>query len=362
MTGTHGGDIYTPLYETGREFLDFSANISPLGVPAGVLAAVYDAAHRLDRYPDSRCRELRAALSRYHRAPPDTIVCGNGAADLIYRLVQWRKPKQALVPAPSFSEYEKALRESGCEVLQPPLYERDFGIRKSVIDGITEKTDMLFLCNPNNPTGLVIPPDFLRDMLRACVRHDTTVMVDECFNGFLDDPACHTLEDALPASPRLFILKAFTKLYALAGLRVGYLLCGSASAAAGVAGTGQAWPVSSLAQAAGVAALRETSYAEAVRHLVRSERETMKAGLQDAGLSVIGGDANYIFFEIPAGSGFDRRRFFQDFRAAGILVRDCADYPGLDGAYCRIALRKPEENRRLLAAIREMRHTRKGAP
>ena len=355
MTVTHGGDIYTPRYETGGDFLDFSANISPLGTPPAVVAAIRDEASRLDRYPDPYCRELRGALSRYHGIGQERIVCGNGAADLIYRLVQWRKPKQALLPFPTFSEYEKALREGGCEVRRCPLYDKDFAANPAVFHELTEDTDMLFLCNPNNPTGLVIPPDLLREIILRCAKCNTLLVVDECFNGFLDDPAPHTIEDGIHQFPRLFILKAFTKLYALPGLRLGYLLCGDPVSAEGIAETGQAWPVSAIAQSAGVTALGETGYVEAVRRLIRAERETMKAGLQDAGLEVISGEANYLFVKIPPYSGFDQKNFFQNLRDRGFLARNCADFTGLDHTYCRLAVRGGEENRRLLAALRVMR-------
>ncbi|MDR2518431.1 MAG: aminotransferase class I/II-fold pyridoxal phosphate-dependent enzyme [Spirochaetaceae bacterium] len=361
MTVTHGGDIYTPRYETGRDVLDFSANISPLGTPAGVIAAIRDEASRLDRYPDPYCRELRGALSRRHRIAPEHIVCGNGASDLIYRLVQWRKPREALLPSPGFSEYGKALEESGCTVRRYPLKEPDFQLDEPFLSHIRKGTDMLFLCNPNNPTGLTVPPGLLREIILRCAACGALLVADECFNEFLDDPALHTVEGALREFPGLCILKAFTKLYGLAGLRLGYLLCGDTAHAEGAARTGQAWPVSAAAQSAGVAALEERGYAEAVRRLIRAERETMKAGLQGAGLEVLSGEANYLFVKIPASSGFDRQNFFKNLRDAGFLARNCADYPGLDNTYCRLAVRKPEENRMLLEALRRMRNVQAGS-
>jgi threonine-phosphate decarboxylase len=347
----HGGDIY----DLPQKPLDFSANISPLGVPQGVAEAVCREASHFDIYPDPRCGKLREALGRCHGIDPERIACGNGAADLIYRTVRYFRPRKALLAVPTFSEYEKALEEEHCAIIRYALPLPRFGGDAGILPLISAETDMLFLCNPNNPTGLLWEKALMEKVITKCRNTQTILVIDECFNEFLDDPADHSALAFLNASANLIILKAFTKIYAMAGFRLGYILCGSEETGRGIAAAGQAWSVSSVAQTAGIAALTETSYVEEVRRLVKEERNSMKDALSGLGLEVLGGEANYIFFRISETSGFDQSRFFEQLRCRGFLLRSCANYSGLDDTYYRVSLRKHEENQALISALRTLR-------
>ena len=152
---THGGDWAGYRAEFGRDPLDFSANVSPLGLPEGVAKAITAALATADRYPDPLCRTLRAALSRAEGVPQERILCGNGAADLIFRLALAAKPRTALVTAPTFAEYATALETAGCRVERHFLQEEnDFAVTKDLLNAVHPGTNMVFLCQPNNPTGL----------------------------------------------------------------------------------------------------------------------------------------------------------------------------------------------------------------
>ncbi|MDR0589179.1 MAG: aminotransferase class I/II-fold pyridoxal phosphate-dependent enzyme [Spirochaetaceae bacterium] len=362
MYHEHGGDLYFPRQTPGPGFpgagrtglRDFSANISPLGLPRGVLKALAGGIRDFDRYPDPRCGELREALAEHHGLGADRIVCGNGAADLIYRMVHWIKPKRALVLAPSFSEYEKALKETGCTVERYELAYPRFQVDEKILALIRPGLDLMFFCNPNNPTGILAGPALVQRISQKCAAAGVLLAADECFNELLDDPGAHTLRGDLPRTPRLVILKAFTKLYAMAGLRLGYILCGSAEIARDIAGTGPPWSVSAAAQRAGIAALRETAYVENLRRMVKTERNRMKALLADLGLEVLGGEANYLFFRFPGAAALEGGGFFQSLLDRGILIRNCGNYPGLDDSYYRIAIKKPAENRALIRALRDI--------
>jgi threonine-phosphate decarboxylase len=346
----HGGDIEGYILERGSEPLDFSANCNPLGIPESVPAAVADAALRADRYPDPLCRRLRSALSQKIGVPENAILCGNGAADLIFRLALAVKPKRALVTAPTFAEYELALETVGCGVLRLRLAPEDgFQVPEDILDWIVPGLDLLFICNPNNPTGLTADPALLRRILSACEISGTLLVVDECFNGFLDDPAQHTLRDRLAVSDRLLILDAFTKLYGMAGVRLGYCMTGNEALMTALKNAGQPWAVSSLAQAAGLAALGEDSYVEKARALIRAERSYLVPELRRLGMTGLSGEANYIFFrsDIP--------QLATELRKAGILIRDCGNYAGLEGGYYRIAVRPHEENVKLIEALSGIR-------
>ncbi|MDR1128990.1 MAG: aminotransferase class I/II-fold pyridoxal phosphate-dependent enzyme [Treponema sp.] len=351
----HGGNIYGLKAGSPGEILDFSANSSPLGVPSGVLDAVRREAPGFGIYPDPLCGELREALGKHCRYDPERIVCGNGAADLIYRIVKYLRPRRALVATPSFSEYERALESERAEIVFYPLAGPRFGGDAGILSFISAETDMLFLCNPNNPTGILWDRRLMESVIEKCAGTGTVAVIDECFNGFLDDPAGNSVQGFLDRAPGLVVLDAFTKLYGMAGFRLGYMLCGSEEISRGVAGTGQPWSVSAVAQAAGIAALKESSYIAELRRLVKAERSFMKAALADLGLEVLGGEANYIFFRLGGDSGFSKPDFSASLLSRGFLLRCCANYPGLDDSYYRICLRKHAENEALVRALRALR-------
>lgn len=348
MKLVHGGDWAGYRAEFGRDALDFSANVSPLGLPAGVAAAITNALPTADRYPDPLCRQLRAALAGAEGVPADWILCGNGAADLIFRLVLAVRPRRALLPAPTFAEYEAALQTVGCAVQRVFLREEnEFAVTEEFIDAVTPETDIVFLCQPNNPTGQVTPPALVERLVRRCAECGAVLVVDECFLDFLPDRDAWTAKQLLRDAPQLILLKAFTKLYAMAGVRLGYALCGDATLLEKMRGAGQPWAVSSLAQAAGLAALQETAYAGAVRALIAEQRPRMAAGLRALGLRVMDGQANYLLFRATPDFGEKLRR-------RGAVVRSCANYPGLDAAWYRTAVRTAEENTRLLQIMGEI--------
>lgn len=348
MKLVHGGDWAGYRAEFGRDALDFSANVSPLGLPAGVAAAITNALPTADRYPDPLCRQLRAALAGAEGVPADWILCGNGAADLIFRLALAVRPRRALLPAPTFAEYEAALQTVGCAVQRVFLREEnEFAVTEEFIDAVTPETDIVFLCQPNNPTGQMTPPALVERLVRRCAECGAVLVVDECFLDFLPDRDAWTAKQLLRDTPQLIILKAFTKLYAMAGVRLGYALCGDATLLEKMRGAGQPWAVSSLAQAAGLAALQETAYAGAVRALIAEQRPRMAAGLRALGLRVMDGQANYLLFRATTDFGEKLRR-------RGAVVRSCANYPGLDAAWYRTAVRTAEENTRLLQIMGEI--------
>ena len=347
MELVHGGDWAGYRARFGHDALDFSANVSPLGLPQGVADAIVAALPTADRYPDPLCRELRTALSRAEQLPEPWILCGNGAADLIY-LVWALKPRRALLPAPTFAEYAAALESVGCEVKRKTLHEADdFAVTEAFVQAVNQSIDLVFLCQPNNPTGQITPPELVQRLVRRCADCGAVLVVDECFLDFLQQRDALTAKPLLQTAPNLVILKAFTKLYAMAGVRLGYALCSNTALLAKMQAAGQPWGVSSLAQAAGAAALRETAYADAVRALIADQRPRLAAGLRALGLQVIEGSANYLLFRAPEtlGAALQQR---------GVCLRSCGNYPGLSAGWYRTAVRTAPENEQLLQTMREV--------
>jgi threonine-phosphate decarboxylase len=184
----HGGDIYSEKLQ-GRKILDFSVNTNPLGLPLEVKQAIAGALEDYEKYPDPFCRELTAALANYEQTDPHYIFCANGASDIIFRLALALEPRRALLCAPTFADYEKALLTVGCKIDYYALAEeKEFSVGTDFLANIQAETDIVILCNPNNPTGQLLFPFLIKELLDHCRKTNTVVMVDECFMDFVDQP------------------------------------------------------------------------------------------------------------------------------------------------------------------------------
>ena len=348
MKRIHGGDWAGFEEKYGRIPLDFSVNISPLGIPDSVRQAVADAAAEADRYPDPLCRKLRGRIAEQQGIPAEWILCGNGAAELIFRAVLACRPGRALLTAPFFGEYEAALQAADCRITYYDLQEEhDFVPGDGILNAIGPDMDMVFLCQPNNPAGTAISRSLLLSILERCQAAGALLVLDECFCEFLDEPETYSLTGELSRSKNLLILKSFTKLYAMAGVRLGYCLSSDTDLLKTMALAGPSWSVSSLAQAAGLAALEEENYVRRVRALVQDERPWLAAQLKELEFRVCPGQANFLLFRcsMPLEEPLGQK---------GILLRECGSYRGLDDTWYRAAVRTHNENERLIRSLREV--------
>ena len=334
----HGGDIYRH-----PGVIDFSVNTNPLGTPESVKRAVQESVAKIEHYPDVRCEALRKAISRFEQVNMEEILCGNGAAELFFAAVQAVCPQKALVIAPSFSEYEEALRSVGAEAEYYYLCEEDnFQIQEDYVDKLSEEIDMIFLCNPNNPTGQTIDRDMLIKILDRCKKQNIVVILDECFLEFLDEPNRYEMSNLRGEYPNLLIIKAFTKIFSMPGLRLGYAISSNPDILEEMSWKLQQWNVSVPAQMAGVAALENPKeYIRQTREYVSGQREYMRNIMKMMGYVVFASKANYLFFK-------GRPGLEKEALEAGFLIRDCQNYEGLSEGFYRIAVRTKEENERLI--------------
>jgi len=337
----HGGDVYG----NHEVQLDFSVNTNPFGLPYPVRDALVTRISEFSNYPDPMCRELCSAIAFYENIKKEWILCANGAADLIYRLCFVLKPKRALVCAPTFSEYEKALEQVGSEVLYHTLEaENGFELSYELIDHINPEIDMLFLCHPNNPTGRLISNELIKRIIARARQTGTIVIVDECFLDFTTGKSakCHLSE-----TPLLCILKAFTKTYAMAGLRLGYILSSDTILLEKLNAAAQCWSVSVPAQVAGIAALCCEDWKDKTLNLVMKEREFLSSSLESPGIKVFRSDANYLLLQTE-------HPLYEMLLQKGIMIRSCENFKGLDSSYYRVGIKKREENICLIEAIKEL--------
>ena len=350
---THGADIYTTAIEfdiNENSIIDFSSNINPYGLSEGVKAAIIESLDYADRYPDVNCRALSEALSEYENVQKDYIFCSNGAEESIFRIVNFLRPKNAVVIAPTFSEYEHALEAVGCKISHHYLKEEnDFILDEDILDNITQKTDILFICNPNNPTGQLTEKKTIEKILSHCEKTDTVVVIDECFMDFVSDHEDYSAKNLLGIYSNLVILKAFTKIFAMAGIRLGYCMSSNIRIMDGIKETGPVWNVSTIAQAAGVAAVNEMDYIKESLEYIDEQRKYLLDKLDILGLKVYSPNANYIFFKCM--KDIDLKYELLHY---GILIRNCANYEGLDESYYRIAVKKEEDNKLLFRALKNI--------
>ena len=339
----HGGDIYDP---TEPVVLDFSASVNPLGTPEAVLSAAHTSLRETWRYPDPFCRELTAAIAAREGVPCSRVLCGNGASELIYAWCAAARPRSAAETAPCFTEYARALGRVGCVPERyAPDPDRDFLPDTGLLDFLREKRpDALFLCDPNNPTGRRFPPELLHQVLVLCREQGTRVFLDRCFielsDGW-DDPSPDCGE-----FPNLTVLGAFTKSHGMAGLRLGWCVSGEEALLRDMAEACPPWNVSSVAQAAGIAAARDREFPRLARDLIRRERPAFRASLEALGFRVIPSETNFLLFRGPA-------ELAPKLRGRGIGLRDCANFPGLAPGWYRAAVRKHGEWKALMQAIKE---------
>ncbi|NLO49226.1 MAG: aminotransferase class I/II-fold pyridoxal phosphate-dependent enzyme [Clostridiales bacterium] len=337
----HGGDIFA--YENIR--YDFSVNINPLGMPESVKRAVAAHISDFETYPDTKYRALRAAISDMEQQNASHIVCGNGAADLIYRLCQSIKPENVLVCAPSFSEYERAAAQAGANILVHRLAEDNgFCLTDNILGDITEDINMVFLCSPNNPTGAVIPFELIEKAAGKAAENNALLVLDECFLDFTDAKSAKSL---ILTYGNLVILKAFTKIFAMAGLRLGYILCSDSDVLEKVDLTGQCWSVSAPAQYAGIAACKLSDFVSRTRELISRERSFLTRGLRSLGLTVFSSNANFLLLRCAL-------PLKEMLLEKGILIRSCLNFRSLDDSYFRVAVKAREANTALLDALGEV--------
>lgn len=344
----HGGNIY------GNEIeYDFSVNLNPLGPPDAVREALAEALNHVEEYPDPEYRELRRALANYWRLAEEQLVLGNGASELIPGIIRALAPKTCMVTAPCYSGYETALKAAApsCRIHRIFLREEDdFTLPENICQEIARvKPNLLILTNPNNPNGKRISANRLREIAGACRGAGTVLLMDECFlalSGGDVDSLIHRIgEEGMPPT---VVLRAFTKTFAIPGVRLGYAVC-SGSLATRIQRELPEWNLSVFAQYAGLAALEPSGYMAASVEMIAQEREYLTAELKKLGLRVFPSDANYILFQSRD------RELHRKLLDKGILIRDCRDYHGLTAGFYRAAVRTRRENTALLRCLRNIK-------
>lgn len=344
----HGGDIYRNKIK-----YDFSINVNPLGMPIACKQELSRLGDSCSVYPDSLADALAKELATKLSVSCENLVFSNGAAELIYKLAEITRLNcgesfKALTLAPTFTEYEKAVNAYG-GVME--YYELDktccYEIKEDILDKVSFEHKLVFICNPNNPTGELMDKDILSRLANKCKELNILLVVDECFIQFVNDEDEQSMVRYTSDNPNIFVLQAFTKIYGMAGLRLGYGITSNDEIIASIKTTSQPWVTSTLAQELGVLALKDEEYITKTREIINKEKnyiadELSKLGIRD----VFAGDANYIMFKAD-------KTLYGELLKEGIMLRRLGDMVGLDDSFFRAGIRLHEENEILINAIKQ---------
>ncbi|MCW3995904.1 MAG: threonine-phosphate decarboxylase CobD [Candidatus Bathyarchaeota archaeon] len=353
----HGAEVLGAALESGLlpgEILDFSSSVNPLGSSRRVLDAVVGAFGQVAAYPDSNSTGLRQVIAEHYGVGCGNVVVGNGSTELMYLFADafLKRGEWAVMPAPTFGEYESAVCKTGERVEFVRLgegFKVDVGAFKRQMRG----AKLVFLCNPNNPTSMLIPQNVLRDIVEEALVQDALVFLDEDFLEFVDDEQSLSLIGSIDKYPNLFVLRSFTKIFGLTGLRVGYGIA-NRDIVDVLLKVKIPWNVNCLAQVAAVAALRDEEHLRITRELIKEEKAWLGGELARFGsFSFCEPDANFFFIDIRK-SGLTAAGLKAKLLSEGILIRDCSSFRGLDEFYVRVAVKTHEENVRLIGALKRV--------
>ena len=345
----HGADIYDDDGIPRDGLIDFSSSINPLGIRESVLSAAKEAAGASSVYPDSESRLLKSAIAAFEGVPAEDIFVSAGASDIFFRLMAVKRPERVLLTAPSFSDYARAAQAYGAQVSYHALTRGEgFQITREFAEAVTrEQPDIVFLCNPNNPTGVLTGLENIRNVLDAASEAGSLLVVDECFLGLAENGAELSAKSFLGEYENLLIVRAFTKTFSLPGLRIGYSITSDTGLNAALRQCGPDWPVSNVAQAAALASLEGgAEFLEETHKFIAEAKRGLIRGLRELGLAVFGSAANFVFFYADTAINLQTALLEK-----GIAIRDCAGFAGLTDGYYRIAVRSERDNDALLSAI-----------
>ncbi|MDO4534881.1 MAG: threonine-phosphate decarboxylase CobD [Clostridium perfringens] len=347
----HGGNIEEvarKLKISAEDFLDFSANINPLGLSKRVKNAIEENILKIEKYPDITYHDLKKAIESFEGISYDNILLGNGAAEVIFNVIRGIKPKKALVMAPTFSEYEEALKSVECSVEHFYLKEENkFCITEEILEKIDNSLDILFICNPNNPTGVLTASKNIEKILIKAKKTNTVVAIDESFLDFRGDRSSYECKELLESYKNLVLIKSATKFFAFPGIRIGYGFTTNNDLKKKIEKVSISWSVNTLAKEALIAGFLDKEYIEESLKFVDREKDYLYSELlKIKGLTVFKPSVNFIMIKTQD------KALYEKMLEQRIIIRRCNNYYGLSNNFYRVAVRTRKENEKLIEALK----------
>lgn len=351
---THGANphyLYEALgIEMPLDCIDFSANINPLGPPTSLEKNWSTFFSSITHYPDPHAVQLTKRLAEKESMPESSILIGNGGAEIITLVGRMLAGKKVLIIQPAFAEYAEACYAAGCEVsfyqLQAPEWKLDIEPLRPLL----QQNDAVFLCTPNNPTGISFPQEVVYELVKECKKKNCIIVIDEAFYDFTYD--AFTYASLVTKNEHVVILRSLTKIFAIPGLRLGYLLADEAL-------VGQLktykphWSVNAIALAAGQLCIEEDAYIEQTRAYIREQKQGLFKFFEEFGFETSNSSINFYLLKDRGDEDASELLFF--LLKKGIIPRHTYNFPGLDGRWLRFAVKSEEDNMVLMEALQQWR-------
>jgi len=325
------------------KWIDFSVNTNPYPFPAEEMPSRRKMLQWITEYPDPESYELKKLLAEKERVKPQQILIGNGASQCIYMIAQLFSGKRIAVLEPTFSEYRAAAKANGCEIVTViTSEEQNWKYDLDELTMVLKKVDALFLCHPNNPTGTVFLLEEMYTLLKTAEESGTYVIIDEAFYHFWIDS--YSVLNWLEQFPKVVIVRSLTKMYHLAGVRVGYIVA-SEKIIWQLKKLLPPWSVNHVAQQISVRLLQMSSFFEITKQAIAEERKRVTSVFQKAGYYVSPSVVNFYLIREPQGK---TEVLLNEMLKEGLVPRHTYNFPQLSGKYLRLAVRTREENDRLI--------------
>ena len=379
----HGGNIYKVFREKNlKEILDYSSNINPYGIPESLKSRIIENLEILERYPDPDYVELREKLAHLNKIDISDIVLGNGATEIIFLFMKVINPKKILIVSPTFGEYERAVKATEIsgdtvslsssngdnknienkkieieyfELKESDDFKLNIGNLKNELEN---KYDLLIICNPNNPTGKFLKLAQTEEILKECNKYDTKLFIDEAFIEFLADGMKESIINTEENKKNLFVTRAFTKFFAIPGLRLGYGMYFDKELEKKISEKKEPWSVNNFAEMAGLTVLDDAEYIEKTLKWIAEEKIYMYEKLNKiSGMKVYETEVNFITGKIDEklfSEGVNVKILREKMFEQGILIRDASNFKFLDERFFRLAIKDRASNERVIEAMKEI--------
>lgn len=362
-TDFHGGNIYKIFREKNIDkILDYSSNINPYGLPENLKKEIFEKLFVLERYPDPDYIELREKIAEKNNLNIENIIVGNGATEIIFLFMKILSPKKVLIVSPTFGEYERAIKAStlvdnNIEINYFELKEKEnfvLNIKNLEIE-LENNYDLLILCNPNNPTGQFLKLKKLEEILKICEQKNTKLFVDEAFVEFVEDWENESIINSKENKENLFVIRAFTKFFAIPGLRLGYGICFNNNLLKKMLEKKEPWSVNNIADLAGQIVLDDKEYIQKTKEWIKDQKKYMYENLNEIeGLRVYETEVNFILLKIKDNvlkKGLDVKKLRKKMLEKGILIRDASNFIYLDKRYFRLAIKDKLNNKKVIETL-----------
>ncbi|WP_096201009.1 threonine-phosphate decarboxylase CobD [Bacillus sp. FJAT-45350] len=335
--------------EMKEDSIDFSVNTNPLGFPTILKDTWEQYIENIDQYPDPNSEKLTKAIADHANVDSTQVLVGNGAAEIIFLIANHFRNKNVLIIEPTFTEYRDACEAFDCNVQSFTLNADDWTFNIGQLINQLENIDLLFLCHPNNPTGVTYERQKLELLFKQALSNNVTVVIDEAFYDFSTSNI--TVSNMLPSYENLLISRSLTKMYGIAGLRLGYLLANQ-EWIKNLKKLQQPWSINGLAQQAGLVCLDDKEHVKKTAKYIKNERTRLQFELEKIGYEVSNSQVNYYLLK-EKGKNEDLQPLIQFLINHCIIPRHTYNFPVLNGRYIRLAVKTHEENNRLLSILKE---------